>query len=89
MISQERWNSISKRDQLGHIGAEILRAHRAKVEHQEAYLPILERVLELIDLSLNDPKWRENPRPLLLFRNEIAKAYIAEPVNLEKLYAAL
>ena len=38
----------------------------------------LERGLELIDLMLADPKWREDSLAPLTLRNELAKYYIGE-----------
>ncbi len=86
----ERWKTISMRDQLGHIASEIMRAELNKNKDKATYLSILERALELIDLSLNDPKWRENPLPLLVLREELAKAYIkSKGMSLSDLYAAI
>jgi hypothetical protein len=89
MIDFERWKTLSKRDQLGHIASEIRRAIETKGSDKNIYSQILERALELVDLSLDDQKWRDNPLPLLILRNEIAKVYIGENINLEKVYAAL
>jgi hypothetical protein len=89
MITLERWENLSKRDQLGHIASEILRANLAKEKNQSIYLQILERAFYFIDLSLEDEKWRENPLPLLILRNELAKAYVGEKVDLEKIYMAI
>jgi len=43
----------------------------------------------LVDLSLNDPKWKDNPLPLLVLRNELAKIYIGQSHDLEKIYKSL
>ena len=42
-----------------------------------------------LHISLSDEKWKENPLPLLVLRNELAKVYIKETKNLDELYAAL
>lgn len=88
-MTLERWKTLSSRDQLGHIAAEILRANLMKSKNQSAYLQMIERAITLIDLSLNDSRWRQNPLPLLVLRNELSKAYIDEKTDLEKLYKAL
>lgn len=85
----ERWKTLSARDQLGHIAAEILRANLIKGKDLFLCRQMLERAISLIDASLNDPKWRENPLPLLVLRGELAKAYIGEKMDLEKIYMAL
>ncbi|HDH31354.1 MAG TPA: hypothetical protein ENH26_01110 [Candidatus Wolfebacteria bacterium] len=87
MITLERWKTFSKRDQLGHIASEILRANSAK--NRDAFIQMLERAIDLIDISLNDEKWRGNPLLLLILRNELAKAYMDKSLGLEKIYAAI
>ena len=76
MITIERWQTFTSRDQLGHIAAEVLRAKFAKSE--PACKGMLERAFELIDLSLADPKWLKNPLPLLVLRAELAKVYLGD-----------
>jgi len=89
MINLERWKTLSKRDQLGHIAAEIMRARLIKSTDFRIYREMLERALSLVDVTFSDPKWRGNSLALLLLRDELAKAYVDENVNLEKIYAAL
>lgn len=86
MITQERWQQFSMRDQVGHIGAELFRASRASGHEREE---LLERTLELIDLSLNDPKRKQEAFQFLVLRNEVARSYIGENVDLAALYDAL
>lgn len=89
MILLERWQKFSKRDQIGHIASEILRAKLIKSKDYSAFLQMIEQAIYLIDLSLGDEKWKENPLPLLVLRNELAEVYIGETKDLGKLYAAL
>lgn len=88
MIALKRWQLISRRDQLGHIASEIKRAEIAE-DNPELKREILSRAFYLIDLSLADSKWRDNPLPLLVLREELAKAYLGEEKNLTRIYAAL
>lgn len=88
MISQERWNTLSRHDQLRHIASEIKRAELQ--ESEENRTNVLERALYLIDLSLADSKWRPTVLQLFTFRQEVARAYIGSPdANLTALYATL
>ncbi|MEK7555508.1 MAG: hypothetical protein AAB516_01660 [Patescibacteria group bacterium] len=87
MITLERWKTFSKRDQLGHIASEILRAN--SIKDKTAFSQMLERAIDLVGISLNDEKWRENPLLLLVLRDELAKVYIGESVNLGKIYEAI
>lgn len=84
----ERWQKISKRDQLGHVAAEIARARGAK--DQNLFRAILERALELVDLTLQDLKWKDNTLMLLRLRDEIAKAYESGKIQeADKIYAII
>lgn len=90
MITFERWATFTARDQIGHIGAEILRASKASIGgHEKIRRSILKRASFLIELSLQDPKWQENKTQILFLRDEIGKASIGEEVDLGRLYDAL
>ncbi len=84
----DRWETISKRDQLGHIAAEIFRARNAK--DRDIFRAILERALELVDLTLKDRKRREDSLALFYLRDKIAEAYESGRVGeADKIYAAI
>ncbi len=81
-----RWEKFSERDQLGHIAAEVFRARGAK--DVKLYRALLERALVLIDLTLEDPKWKDNALMLLRLRDEVAKTYESGKIQeAEKIYA--
>jgi hypothetical protein len=73
-----RWEKFNKREQLLMIGSEFVRAKNWQRKDQEKFLSALERALELIDLTLSDPKWENNLRMLLGLREEVAKFYTAK-----------
>ncbi len=87
MISSERWQTLSKRDQLAHIASEIFRAKIAS--NQNIYELVIERAINLTGLSLEDPKWRDNPLMLLSLRSELASVYLDKSRDLEKLIKIL
>lgn len=89
MPSLERWKKFSQRDQLGHIGAELYRAASVKESDHALAQTMLERALELIDLTLEDEKWRENSLPLLKLRGEIALVYTGKKNDIARIYALL
>lgn len=89
MITLERWTTFTTRDQIGHIGAEILRASAAPKGNTEMRYQILKKALFLIAYSLQDPKWQKDEAQLQFLRDELAKAYIGEEVDLRRLYDAL
>ena len=65
-----RWGALSLAEQLGNIGSEISRAERWKSRNPEVARGALYRALELLDLTLADPRLRHS-RPRL---REIARA---------------
>lgn len=89
MIDVERWRKFSKRDQLGHIGAELYRAAEAQVNDAGLVGQMLERAIDFIDLTLEDEKWRENPLPLLKLRGKISQAYVGQIADIASIYALL
>lgn len=89
MVTLERWQKFSVRDQLGHIASEIMRAQLVQKNNTQAIRAILEKAIDLTDLSLCDSKWRDNPLLLLILRNELTKAYLGETAALENSYKIL
>lgn len=65
-----RWWELSLAEQLGNIGSEISRATRWSGRNETLARGALERALELIDLTLDDPRHRQSPPRL----REIARA---------------
>lgn len=89
-MTSERWNGFSKRDQLLFIGSEFERARVWQTEDKENFKTALEQALALIDLTLQDPKWKLETLRLLTLRNEVARFYVGERKDqVEYLYNAL
>lgn len=82
MTLEERWRLFSKRDQIGNIASELFRAQGAANDANVKIM--LERALELADLSLADPRWRDDIYMMLIFRNKIAELY-SEDASSEKI----
>lgn len=77
MITHERWTSFEKRFQLLNIMAEFERARVAEEQGIRAHVVLaLEKALELIDLTLDDPKWRNDLAMILGLRDKVARFYI-------------
>ena len=55
-LTQEKWNKLSKVEQLGNIGSEISRAINWRKKNSLYMRESIYRGLELLDLSVNDPK---------------------------------
>jgi len=59
-----RWWQLSLAEQLGNIGSEISRAAKWTTRNPEIARGAFERALELIDLTLDDPRHRQSPARL-------------------------
>ena len=51
------WYELSICEQLGNIGSEINRAMVWKEKNEKKYQGVIDRALELMDLTLQDPRW--------------------------------
>jgi hypothetical protein len=69
-LADGRWGQLSLAEQLGHVGSEISRAVRWTSRDPERARRALYRALELLDLTLADPRHRRSPARL----REIARA---------------
>ncbi len=76
-LAAGRWQTFTLAEQLGNIGSEINRALNWKERGNAARVTsALERGLELLDLTLADPRWRGRYKELARAR-EIACDYLA------------
>lgn len=66
----DRWWRLSLAEQFGHVGSEVSRAAKWRSRNSEMATGALHRALELFDLMLDDPRWRESRARL----REIARA---------------
>lgn len=76
-LSQDKWNRFDKKNQILMIGSELGRVktwicRKDYEEARESYL----RAIEIIDLTINDPKWKDCLRELLRYKELIAEAYL-------------
>lgn len=65
-----RWHELTLAQQLGHVGSELSRALRWKDRDPRIASGAIERALELMDLTLDDPRHRRSVARL----REIARA---------------
>jgi len=59
-LAAGRWWELSLCEQLGNVGSEVSRALRWKTRNPEIAKHAIERVLELLDLTLTDPRHRRS-----------------------------
>ena len=76
MIDETRWRRFSFYEQMGHIASELSRAagfeKKKDLKHTQ---PALWRLLELVDLTITDPKNRRRLRELCRFKEVLAARY--------------
>jgi hypothetical protein len=69
-LAAGRWWTLSLAEQLGNVGSEISRAVRWTSRNPDTAQAALYRALELLDLTLADPRWLQAQHRL----REIARA---------------
>lgn len=79
-ITQEKWNAFSKDKQLLNIAAELCRIYQGELYKNVTKDNIknsYERALELIDLTVQDPKWH-GFHELYELRDSLATLYLGK-----------
>lgn len=78
------------REQLLNIASELNRAGSWQYTDDVKFKASLERLLELIDASIDDRRWGDNRAMLLFLRSEIAALYINQSkTDVHRLYRAV
>ncbi|MDP3793794.1 MAG: hypothetical protein Q8R07_03510 [Candidatus Uhrbacteria bacterium] len=64
-LAAGRWSQFTLMEQLGHVGSEVDRAiHWSVKQSVESSQNAIDRALELLDLTIADPRWRHRLREL-------------------------
>lgn len=75
-LTQERWNSFSFFTQLANVGTDIERTIQWKNKGNQVYsMQAFERALELLDMTIADPKNKGSKRKELLRAREALADY--------------
>ena len=93
-LTEHRWFSFSIFEQLGNVGSEFERSASAFQRGDEVrFENAFERMLELLDLTIADPKWRtySRLRELLRLREEVCDVFhgnkvFGTPIDVLKTY---
>jgi hypothetical protein len=73
-LAEGRWHTLSLAEQLGNIGSEVGRLRRAAGRDEPQATRAFERALELLDLTLADPRWRGRLREIARARELLCDA---------------
>lgn len=92
-LTSKKWQSLSQERQILNIAAEFSRAKNWLVKKQtNEVLYCLNRAFELIDLTINDPRWQKSLNELLRLREILANFYWQTNKNIKefiKIFKAL
>lgn len=85
-LAQGRWQALSFAEQIGNIGAELARVKSWSVKGRDEYkVKSLERVLELIDLTLTNTKQPSRLKETARLREVVAGLFVSSEDTLKVL----
>jgi hypothetical protein len=73
-LAAGRWQTFPLAEQLAHVGSEVGRMVRARGRDERLMMGAFERALELLDLTLADPRWRDRLREIARARELLCDA---------------
>lgn len=77
-IAQETWNAFSLTEQMANVGSEVSRAVNWKQRDQKSMRLAVYRALELLALSVRDPKNVKGLKELLRVKECIADYFLGD-----------
>ncbi len=78
-LADGRWFKFSLAEQFANIGSEIHRLVSADKNHDYArFYAVFDRALELIDLSLSDPRWKTGYKEIARVREILCALYFGQ-----------
>ncbi len=90
-LAQGKWFQMTAMEQLGNIGSEIERSLKWHAKNEfENRDKAIDRMLDLIDLTVQDPKWKYRLKELLRTREVVCdyffgnNTYLISPDTLRK-----
>ena len=67
-LALQGWSRFSLAEQLADVGSEVYRALKWQKRDKKLYEKALERVLELLDLTIKDMRWRKRLKEITRLR---------------------
>ena len=78
-LAAGRWSELSLCEQLGNVGGEVHRALNARRAGNLGRAGMaIDRMLELLDLTLSDPRWRTGRKELARAREVLCDALLCD-----------
>ena len=78
-LSSGGWMKLSLPEQLGNVGSEVSRALRWRNRDLNLFDRAMVRALELLDLSIQDPRWNRRLKELTRARESLCDAWLGGP----------
>lgn len=75
-LAEGRWREFSLSEQLGNIGSEVSRALSVRGKDEGLYQKAFYRALELMDLTMQDPRWRRRLKEIARAREMLCDAFL-------------
>jgi hypothetical protein len=75
-LAAGRWHTMPLVEQLGNVGSEVGRISRWKTKDPQACEKAFHRALELLDLTIGDPRWKGRRRELTRVREFLCDAML-------------
>jgi len=70
------WQKLSLMEQMGNIGSEISRALNWQSKDKKLFNKAIDRTLELLDLTINDPRWQNRLKEIVRTRELLCDAIL-------------
>ena len=74
-LASGRWHRFSLAEQLGNVGSEVSRALKWRGKDNALFQGAIERAFELLDLTIQDLRWKDRLKELARVREFLADAY--------------
>jgi len=75
-LAAGRWRTFSLAQQLGNVGSEVSRALKWRDKDAKLFDGAITRALELLDLTLADPRWRHRLKEIARARELLCDAWL-------------
>ncbi len=75
-LASGRWQTMSLAEQLANVGSDVARARRWQEADAHLCEKAFERALELLDLTIGDPRWKGRRKELTRVREVLCDAML-------------
>lgn len=77
-LANGRWYTMTLSQQMGNIGSEIHRLVLSQNKDQSRFDSAFDRALELIDLTLSDPRWKTGYKEIARVREVLCDIFFGQ-----------